>query len=438
MQKHTSSRSRFRGLRPNQQHRPLWTSLAFLLGTCIPHAQAFDIDVSGFGTFGLVQSDSTTLGFQSSLTAPAKISDKPAILPDSNFGMQFGASISERLDATLQMVFRDRYGNSLANSINRAMLRYQFTPSTAIRVGRIGQDVFMMSEYKEVGLAYLWARPSMEYYGTIAFNHMDGFNLQHTLSIGDGQLEASMFGGRATAPLGTPDDYADIKMDSIYGVKLSWENEQWLVRATYANLNPNESDLNDDFKLTRLADQLYGVAQLGWAPAADVASDLLISKQDKFDYYSLAALYDMGQWFVQGEIARINSGMSLFPGLTAYYLGAGYSVEDVTYYALTSSASYNNEPNTLPSPAETPAPFQPLIAIVDQTYDSSLIDQSSMSLGMRWNIFHDLALKIQWDRYNVEKTGLWQTDPASSGWSLSSRQEKQTVNVYSVNLSFIF
>jgi hypothetical protein len=65
-------------------------------------------------------------------------------------------------------------------------------------------------------------------------------------------------------------------------------------------------------------------------------------------------------------------------------------------------------------------------------YDRSPIDQHTLSLGVRWDLREDLALKMQWDHHWVAAYGggLWiQEQPLT---------EDRELNTLSANLNFVF
>lgn len=57
------------------------------------------------------------------------------------------------------MVGRDRLDNTFENSVEWAFLKGRLFPKLIVRAGRLGVDVFMLSEYRNIGFAYPWVRP---------------------------------------------------------------------------------------------------------------------------------------------------------------------------------------------------------------------------------------------------------------------------------------
>jgi hypothetical protein len=60
------------------------------------------------------------------------------------------------------------------------------------------------------------------------------------------------------------------------------------------------------------------------------------------------------------------------------------------------------------------------------------IDQKTISIGTRWDITSDIALKTQWDRTWVDPYGSYLFDVKSI------QANKETVNRYTLTVDFVF
>jgi len=81
---------------------------------------------------------------------------------------------------------------------------------------------------------------------------------------------------------------------------------------------------------------------------------------------------------------------------------------------------------TIPSGAQ-------LYAGVGANLNFYTTNQSTWSLGLRWNLSPKVALKCQWDQTRIKEQGgvLWLNKDFTN-------QPKETVNTLFTNLSFIF
>jgi len=123
--------------------------------------------VSGFGTLGMTYAGKNTFGVQKDYIHDPQFGDV-SILTDSVFGLQIDYSLTRNLNATIQAVAEDRIRQNFNTIVDWAYLSYQPTHNTVVRGGRMGVDLFMLSEYRNVGFAYLWTHPVVEFYKQIS------------------------------------------------------------------------------------------------------------------------------------------------------------------------------------------------------------------------------------------------------------------------------
>ena len=121
--------------------------------------------ISGFATIGLVQAGDEDYGFTRDLTRSGVFDQDNSVKQDSLLGIQLDSSFTQDWSATAQMVFRDRFDDSFEEHLEWAFVRYRANDEWSFRVGRTVVDLFALSDYRNVGFAYLWARPPVEFYG---------------------------------------------------------------------------------------------------------------------------------------------------------------------------------------------------------------------------------------------------------------------------------
>jgi len=119
------------------------------------------ITLSGFGTLGLVTAAADDVGFRRDMNQDIAVFDQDIrIETDSLLGIQTDIRLTPDLDAGVQFVLRHQADMDIENSLHLAFLRYRFTPQVTVRAGRMGIDVYMLSDYRNVGFAYPWVRPA--------------------------------------------------------------------------------------------------------------------------------------------------------------------------------------------------------------------------------------------------------------------------------------
>ena len=105
---------------------------------------------SAFGTAGLLYDDSP-FHMQRDFGQPDTFrGSKYSLLADSLVGAQVDYNITGRFDATVQMVAKKRAQQTIEESLEWAFIRWRPTDELAVRAGRLGLDLYMLSDYRSV------------------------------------------------------------------------------------------------------------------------------------------------------------------------------------------------------------------------------------------------------------------------------------------------
>lgn len=382
--------------------------------------------LSGFGTLGVVSGGDEELGFQRDWSrGNSPVFDEDfSVKQDSLLGLQLDARMTDNLKGAVQLIARDRLDNSLGKSVEWAFLGYDLTPNTRVRAGRMGVDLFMLSENRNVDFSYLWARPPVEFYGPIAFDNFDGMDMTHIMPLWDGDLRFKVFGGVSknnTITGRTGESSLDLK--PLYGASVIWEDNTWLARISLASGELDSSNV----ALQPLLNYLTLASQTGWPEAASISEDLELSGKSTY-YYAAGLAYDNAPWQVQSEVNLIESEYDFFLPVISAYVSVGHQFGPVTPYFLAALAKNTEDSGSLNS---APSQWTPLQKELQGIKDSYELDQKSLSLGFRWDIHYDLALKLQWDHHWVKQGGsLWYQQTGVEG--------ERTLDTFSLNLNFVF
>jgi hypothetical protein len=207
-----------------QGRAPIMWGLLILLqvipATAKPVSFFEKVRFSGFGTVGLLRGGNEVLGYRRDLSQDGVFDNDWSHETDTLLGLQFDLNLTQALDAAMQLVAKERPSNTLGESLEWAFLRYQPTPELTLRGGRLGLDLFMLSEYRNLGFSYLWARPPLEYYGPASYNHFDGADIDYTIDLGDGLLSARLFAGSTEGTFVSPSMVMNIKSKPLVGATL--------------------------------------------------------------------------------------------------------------------------------------------------------------------------------------------------------------------------
>jgi hypothetical protein len=393
---------------------------------------------SAFGTLGLVYDDTNQLHLQRDFGQPDTFrGGKYSWLVDSLLGAQADVKVIDQLDATVQMVVKDRAEQSFKESLEWAFLRWKPNDDLTIRGGRLGLDIYLLSDYRNVGYAYLWQRPVVEFYGPVMIQNFDGSDISYRFKAGDGSIQAKLFAGVSSRSLELVrgGGSSTLEISSIFGGRLSYEDEQLRLSLGYghATIGNNLKNINE------LRSPLLEVPPLIWSEAASIANTVA-SKNRIFQFITAGAGYENHNWVLQGEIGYLDSSWPTLPDILSGYLSIGYQVDDFTPYLILSAAKSqhaNPAVMTSPNPTGDPALDAQLAALhtaSQQFMNGIRANQKTISLGTRWDVYQNVALKFQWDLSHVKGngSGLW--------WNQTATMSTQDalVNLLSASLNFTF
>jgi hypothetical protein len=406
---------------------------SLLLSPFYCFADGFSADrfkLNGFLTLGAVKSGTKNLGYRRDVSGGGVYDGDWSLKPDTRLGLQGSVEFTEKLNATIQLIMKDRTENGAEESLESAYFRYRLLPQVTTRVGRIGFQLFMLSDYRDLGFAYLWARPPIEFYAPIAFDYFDGADISYSAPIGVGMLRATFFAGGSDAPLDYDDGNDKLRLNNMFGFSGSWESGVWQARFTVVSVELDD-DFDETLDLNTFTDPLSAAAP-SW-PDATSLSEQISDNDDGVTYYSIGLSYDKNPWFVQSEVMFLDSAHNVLKPYLSRYLSVGFRARETTLYATIAKGNQTEARESIPElPAALISTFETLRQGLQTFYDYNYIDQKTASIGVRWDIRYDLALKTQWDRTWVDQYGglLWHQKFGPSNDVI--------VDTYSINLNYIF
>lgn len=399
---------------------------AFLCGQQV---HAFDLGterlrLSGFGTLGVTSAGKKRFGLQKDYIHDAQFGDV-SVLTDSVFGLQLDFELFKDLSATVQVVAEDRARQDFNNIVDWAYLSYRPTANTVIRAGRMGIDLFMLSEYRNVGYAYLWTHPVVEFYKPISLSHYEGFDFKYSRRIKPGYFEFKVYGGQTGSDIQLASGDLNLRMRPFVGFNTSLEDNNWKVRLTYATTDTASIRSPVD----PLLNALNQVPQTSW-PQASALYNRLIGVNKQTHYYSAGFSYDNHDWVVQSEFSLMTSKW-LSVNMTNGYLSVGRRFGPVTFYTVGSYAKSRDNPRVDRTQIITSG-IEGLVSVTEDLLNAVHTDQNTVSLGFRWDLHPQAALKAQWDHTWVRKHG---------GGLMVLKEPLDhdiTLNTFSLNLNFVF
>jgi hypothetical protein len=396
--------------------------IGLVLATNSLSVGAIDGSFKTFGTLAAIGTDTDHLTFVRDASEDKGATSAWGINVDSRLGLQLDVDFNEQLHAMLQWVARDHAGNFFTENVDWAFLRWRPRDDLDIRLGRMGLDIFLLSDYRNIDYAYLWMRPPSEFYGVHSMNHFNGVDIAKKFAVGEGQLTLKGYAGydSEAGAYNTLYDYL------LWGVNLVHESGNWRSRMGYYSAEQLHSSISS----ASIAELQTPAMKQQWPGIQSIAHYL--STPDKPVHYgSLGVAYDDGIWPVQSELSYIDSEISGFANRINGYLSVGRRFGKVTPFALYGFEQSLTRKLYIPAPAVPSTDLLNLRTAIDSGLNRS-VDQMSLSLGARWDIYENVDLKVQWSHY-------WLGQNSSlTQWLYPATPLPNQVNVWSFGVDFVY
>jgi len=383
---------------------------------------------SGYGTIGLAHSSEHKADFVANDLQYRGAGHSRNWSPDvdSRIGAQVSAQFTPQTSAVVQVTSEQRYDGTYAPAVEWANIKYAATPDFSVRAGRIVLPNFLVSDYRKVGFANVWVRPPVEVYGLVPLTNSDGIDISWRKRFGEVSNTVQLSYGNSSAKIPN-DDTASGEVSGKHGIGIFDTIE---YGAATLHLSYFQADLTIG-PYRPLADGFRNFGSEGNALA-----DKYDTNNKPFSFIGIGGMYDPGKWFVAGEWGIIDTN-SVYGKRAAWYTSGGYRVDKFTpyvSYARTSVRSQTSDPGlTLSS---YPANARPTAAALNYSLNSVLQGapvQETISVGVRWDLARNTALKIQYDHSNIINGSPGTLVNVQPGFVTGG-----TFNVVSITVDFLF
>jgi hypothetical protein len=374
---------------------------------------ASGLRLSGFGSVGVSHLDEPPgWGYRRELTQPASDAAWRTDV-DTRLGVQVNYSLGSQFELVAQAIAKKRGAFAVdSDALEWAYATYRPNAEWTLRAGRVNVDAFLMADYRNVGYGFTTARPPVELYARLPTT-LDGGDVARSWFQGDAQWRVKLMAG--STAIGDTNFTKAGKLSSVLAGMVSREEGGWLLRASVARTRI-------DFDQTEIQAGLAFLGQLGGLPIPAVASqarmlrDRLGANSIPALFYEMGARYELGDWQWSAEFVRV-SAAPLTVEKNAY-VTLGHRLGDWTPYV-----SYGRARNSVAllsppawqdalAPALGPAgaaQAQQLGIAATSVLNGARLEQSTWSVGARWDFHPQAALKLQWDRVQIPAGGasLW-------------------------------
>ena len=387
---------------------------------------------SGFGTLGLVRGSSGQAAFIRDLSQPNGADRTVQSRQDTRVGLQLDGKLAATLQGTLQAISRYRYDGTFTPEVSWAFLGWNPVPEVRLRAGRLGLEVYMNADSRDVGYTYLTARPPVECLGLIPISSLDGVDLADLIPLGRGftlRLKAAY--GRTGTNLPEPGGTDSTMSGRILNLVADVNTEHWRTRFAFARMRVEFPPP------PRLAELMGGLTaagnQLGDPRPAMVAGDLQLDGR-LATWYSAGLSYEEGAIQGQAMLNHLSVSAPLYPGVWSGLGVLGYRLGQVVPYGawsrIHSAAEGPPDLGRLAAAAAFSSQAQQLVQGVGTALAAFTWEQRTLAAGLRWDFAPHADLKGQVDWIRAQPGfGLWAN--VRPGWD-----GRDTVS--SLVLDFVF
>jgi hypothetical protein len=377
-------------------------ALPFSVCTAYADDDVSAITVSGFGTAAFTRSDTNDARFGRP-AQPTGVGTGWKADVDSNLGLQATAKFNAMFSATGQLLARKSSRDDIGLELNLGFLKARLSDSFSVRVGRLGLPVYMISDYRNVGYANTMIRPPSDVYSQVTLDALDGVDAIYQHSFGETTLTGQLGVGVSKSTIGTgPNSVVTVDAKRLTALNLTAENGPLTLRFGRSD---TRITIDDSAGLNGLVGGLRAAGSGFVIPAMGDLATRLEVKDKKASFTSIGLALDWHNIVVQSEFAKRRTD-SYINNTSSAYLMAGYRVGSWLPYA---SHSYlkrdtvvaNSVPGSCPPgrPASCGPTLRALSAgVTALTTTGTQGEQSTNTIGVRWDFNKSAALKVQLDR----------------------------------------
>jgi hypothetical protein len=287
--------------------------------------------------------------------------------------------------------------------------------------------VFMVTDSRRVGYANPWVRPPVELYSLVPVTNNDGADATWRVAVGGAtnSLQATVGRSDSHFPNASGFDAGVAEARRIMAVNDSVEWGPLTARVSYGEARLTIAAYRPLFDAFRL-----------FGPPGEALVQRYGVDDRRVTFAGVGATYDPGSWFAMAEWARFDT-RSIVGRKNAGYVSAGPRLGKVTPYA-TYARIRGESPRSDPGIplAGLPPQVAPIAAQANAALNrqlAALPEQSTVSLGARWDFMRNAALKIQWDHVRLGSGSYGTFGNVQPDFPLGG-----TVNVYSAAVDFVF
>jgi hypothetical protein len=358
--------------------------------------EARRLEVRGFGTAAATYHDADGIEFRRHTgQAHGAEAGQATFGVDSLAGVQIDYDFGAHFTAVTQGVSRQRADGDWKMHATQAFVRWSPDESLVLRVGRVGYDIYLLAESRQVGYSYLAVRPSVEFYGLLTNDEIDGGDFSYTRRAGPGLLRARLFAGMGQGEKAFADETNSHTDGRVLGACLDYLYRDWIARAALVRFRaPSPPAL----------EALSGALRATGIPtAADVANEFTQKHIESFGL-QLGVAYDGGPLQAQLLLGAVDSNTLAAPETFSGYALAGYRLRQWTPF-LSFASSRNRDAVRSAGLPDLPQ-LAMLESAVREAQAHARATMHTISMGVRYDFAQHLDIKFQVDRVSQRDSSI--------------------------------
>jgi hypothetical protein len=410
-----------------------------LLVSCSVRAEP-EVRISGFGTIGFVSTDSNDFGYRADFSKTGGVFKHDLDFAESsNLGVQFDIIATDEIDFVVQAVYRDQTEFNLDTLLNLAFIRYAPNANWSFRLGRTAYDLFLLTEYRDIGYAYTWAHVPSEIYGAIPHRYLDGADVTYRRPLGDLSFSAKLFYGKnefAINAFSLPEAFP-LGMVNIVGLALDLQSVNWDVAMNRTHLKFGTQEAESLVLGIKQLNELVPNFSAIWPNAVTFANDIDL-EHSHGTYTSVSGQYRFNTVTVVSEFSKTDTNTLAVQGVESGYLSGIYHHNSHNFFAsiaFSNSEKYNLDGLNQLALEQVPGGSE-IFANTQVLLNYYSINQKTLSLGWRWDFDENMSFKFQLDHTRIGEGGSTFWQPPEEDEFTHNRTGH--VNTLFANVSFLY
>lgn len=350
-----------------------------LLGSRLTYAQDTFTDRFNFSGFGQV-----VAGYLDEADADYQgYSNEVYLGEQSLFAIQADFTVNSKLSISGQLLAHS--ASDRESGLEWLYVNYEPSANWRFKLGKLRTPFFHYSDVIDVGFAYPWITAPQQVYSGFLFSNYEGATATYLRSYENFNFEVEAYYGVYSGSFTRAGQETPFDVDEIKGLIFSVNNGNLNMRVSAIQSSDFDAGIPD-------FDEFANILELsGFSENADA-----FRFDGKATAYQANINYDTLDYFAAAEWIKITSDVLAVPQLEAYYVTAGYNFDPfqvhLTYSQ--SSSSYNVPENQIP--VGIAPQIDQLSFVYDQITSSlPLYNLDSVTLGARWDVRHNVALKAE-------------------------------------------